>query len=200
MFRSLRQNPDTVIYNGVRYHYTSNDCIPFLITDQGSIRFGQRGWGHIDLKQHLISHYGLKLNKNTHDYRLGRFFNVEGNTWVLSTWASPGIQRNVLVDVVQKFKAIAHPTQILYQIEDLGSLQRSSIFIPFSSLPHSKEDYKTVQRYNKYLEKRAKLNKSPKSGSKYDISAYKSKDMKANPELYFGKLKQKLLLKLLKAL
>lgn len=129
----------------------------------------------------------------------GRFFQIGNKQYILTTWAQPSISTSELRDVVAQFKKVVSGINKLY-FEIYSPLNPTEfMYVLWQDLPSNQNDYRDPKSYMKYLQKRGRSmsSRSKSNSTKYDNFKFKHKDVLKNPELYFGKLKQKLIKKII---
>lgn len=197
---NLKQTPDRIKYQDQRYDYDANGY-PFLIDPYGKIYIGAYSESHIQLLQRIQQVERRKLPKS-YNMKAGRFFEVGLKQYVMTLWMDPKLSQLELQDVVRQFKKVIKGVQKIYFEIYSPHDPTSFIFIPLEDLPTNQHDWYSPQSYHKYIQKKKKsmAYSSSKKDTRYDDFKYKNKDMIKNPELYFGKLKQKLINRIIRRL
>ena len=191
-------------YNDRRYHW-EEQALPFILSDSGEVHFGLMGQSHQELRDRVQLVYRKDLPEMA-NIRAGRFFQVSGNQYILTFWRSPIAFRSKheVITVVSEFKKLVGGNpKILVQLDDLQHyIYSDSLFVSVQSLPNNVKDFKSAQAYLQYLQKRAKSasTDTAKRRAKAQYARYKSQDMINNPELYFGKMKEKMIRKIINML
>lgn len=193
----LNQSPDSLIFNQNRYYYDTNGY-PFLIDPDGNIYIGRFAEGHIALVKRITTVQRRNLPQ-TFNMKSGRFFQIGNKQYILTTWAQPSISTSELRDVVAQFKKVVSGINKLY-FEIYSPLKPTEfMYVLWQELPSNQNDYSDPKSYMKYLQKkgRSMSSRSKSNSTKYDNFKFKHKDVLKRPELYFGKLKQKLIKKII---
>lgn len=196
-FGKLKQTPDSLIFNQNRYYYDKNG-FPFLIDPDGNIYIGRFAEGHIDLVKRITTVQRRNLPQ-TYNMRSGRFFQIGNKQYILTTWAQPPMSTSELRDVVAQFKKVVSGINKLY-FEIYSPLKPTEfMYVLWQDLPSNQNDYRDPKSYMNYLQKkgRSMSSRSKSNSTKYDNFKFKHKDVLKRPELYFGKLKQKLIKKII---